>query len=346
MSVTGQNSSSLSDSIRLASYAQNSENFRSLNQLMWQIPLIGMTLTGGLWFGVSKTEASPLFQVCLLGLATVGNAGLLAVLQRLRYIMEQYLLWLKNFYPPSHVEVPGVGFFTRPYIVRRAFQIVLGLASIASFVLMSTTILNAGWFGESKSSRAIAFYERQAKDLAENYELIPFEQAHPLLFNELGAKPPKSILDVGAGSGRDVSWMAANGHSVVAVEPASSFRALASHLHPNTSVQWIDDRLPKLEKLTAQRFDWIILSAVWMHIHPMERPDALTRLKTLLTPAGKVYVTLRLGPPDSAREIYPVSVEELRDIGRPLGLKLQEFGEREDLLGRQDVKWRTVVLSQ
>ena len=33
-------------------YEQNCQTFRSLNQLMWQVPIIAMTVTGGLWFGV------------------------------------------------------------------------------------------------------------------------------------------------------------------------------------------------------------------------------------------------------------------------------------------------------
>ncbi|MCX8999993.1 methyltransferase domain-containing protein [Rhizobiaceae bacterium BDR2-2] len=338
--------SDLEEQKLLAAYNLNTESFRSLNQQMWQIPLIAMTLTGGLWFGVSKSEASPLFQISLLALAAVANLGLLVVLFRLRYVMQRHLDWLEAFNAAGFVGAPGAGFLTRPFMVRSIFQLLLFLAAVTSSVLMIGTMKSAGWIGDTSSSRAVAFYERQAKDLAENYELIPFEQAHPVLFNELGGKPPKAVLDVGAGTGRDVNWMAMNGHSVVAIEPAASFRALATHLHPNTSVHWIDDRLPKLDKLTSQRFDWIVLSAVWMHIHPKDRLQALARLKLLLTSAGKIYITLRLGPPDPAREIYPVTVEELRDLSRPLGLKLQEFGEREDLLGRSEIKWRTVVLSQ
>lgn len=331
----------------LASYSQNSESFRSLNQQMWQIPLISMTLTGGLWFGVSKADTSPLFQISLLALTAAANIGLLVILFRLRYVMQRHLDWLEAFNAAGFVGAPGTSFLTRPFVVRSTFQLLLFLAAITSLVLMVGTMVSAGWIGATSSSdRAVAFYERQAKDLAENYELIPFEQAHPILANELGGKPAKSILDIGAGTGRDANWIATNGHSVVAVEPAASFRALAARLHPNSSAQWIDDRLPKLEKLTTQRFDWIVLSAIWMHIHPKDRLEALSRLKVLLSPAGKIYLTLRLGPPDTAREIYPVTVEELRDLSRPLGLKVREFGEREDLLGRQDVKWRTVVLSQ
>ncbi|MGF9693787.1 class I SAM-dependent methyltransferase [Rhizobium sp. 0TCS1.26] len=305
-----------------------------------------MTLTGGLWFGVSKSETVPLFQVCLLALAAIANLGLLAVLFRLRYVMQRHLEWLETFNADGFVDAPGRGFLTRPFMVRSIFQMLLFLAAATSCVLMIGTMIGTGWIGDASSSRAVAFYERQAKDLAENYELIPFEHAHPLLFNELGGKPPMSILDVGAGTGRDVNWMAINGHSVIAVEPTASFRVLATHLHPNSPVQWVDDRLPKLEKMTVQRFDWIVLSAMWMHVHPKDRPAALTRLKTLLAPVGKIYITLRLGPPEPIREIYPVTVEELRNIGRPLGLELQEFGEREDLLGRSEIKWQTVVLSQ
>jgi hypothetical protein len=34
-------------------YEQNCEQMRSLNQIMWQVPIIAMTLTGGLWRAVA-----------------------------------------------------------------------------------------------------------------------------------------------------------------------------------------------------------------------------------------------------------------------------------------------------
>ena len=77
--------------MRQAAFQQNHLAFRSLNQQMWQIPLISMTLTGGLWFGVSRVEDFPLFQLALLLLAAAGNAALFVVILRLRFVMEQYL---------------------------------------------------------------------------------------------------------------------------------------------------------------------------------------------------------------------------------------------------------------
>jgi len=43
-----------------AAYEQNYQHFRSLNQIMWQIPVLATTLTGGLWFGVTKIEEDQL----------------------------------------------------------------------------------------------------------------------------------------------------------------------------------------------------------------------------------------------------------------------------------------------
>jgi len=40
-------------------YEQNYQQFRSFNQIMWQIPVLAMTLTDGLWFGVSTIDDKP-----------------------------------------------------------------------------------------------------------------------------------------------------------------------------------------------------------------------------------------------------------------------------------------------
>jgi hypothetical protein len=37
-------------------YEQNCEHMRSLNQIMWQVPMIAMTLTGGLWYAVATMK--------------------------------------------------------------------------------------------------------------------------------------------------------------------------------------------------------------------------------------------------------------------------------------------------
>jgi hypothetical protein len=81
-------------------YEQNCASFRSLNQLMWQVPLIAMSLTGGLWYGVSNISLHQKARLGLLILAAFANAALgLLVLPRVRRVMEGHLVKMRDFYP-------------------------------------------------------------------------------------------------------------------------------------------------------------------------------------------------------------------------------------------------------
>jgi SAM-dependent methyltransferase len=332
---------------RLAIYNQNAETFRALNALMWQTPLIGMTLTGGLWFGVAKAEATPLFQLLLLFLTATGDVALIAVLARLRYIVERYLDWLRAFDANGFVDAPGAGYWTKPVRVRSMFQIMLLLAAVASLALMVPPAQQLKIVPKWSSQGSISFYDRQAQDLADAYEMLPFEDAHPELLRRLRGKAPLRVLDVGTGTGRDAAWIAAAGHRVTGVEPSNGMLQLAKELHPQTPVAWVKDSLPALKNLRAgSQYDLIVLSAVWMHVHPSERDEALSRLNALRAPGGSVYMTLRSGPVEPDRQMWPTSVEELQRLAKVHGLKVQDLGEREDLLKRPGVTWRTVLLNE
>lgn len=125
---------SINDELRLAAYKHNHQHFRALNALMWQVPLIGVTLTGGLWFGVSRVTDSHFFQTLLLIMATIGDACLGIMMIRIRYIMGEYLVWIKNAYPDGCVEAPGNDLFTRSKIVRTLFQVMLFMAAFMSLI--------------------------------------------------------------------------------------------------------------------------------------------------------------------------------------------------------------------
>lgn len=58
-----------------------------------------------------------------------------------------------------------------------------------------------------------------ALDLVTRYEAIDPSKLHGWL-SGLIPRLPGTVLDVGAGSGRDAAWFASQGHDVVAVEPS------------------------------------------------------------------------------------------------------------------------------
>ena len=135
---------------------------------------------------------------------------------------------------------------------------------------------------------------------------------------------PATILDVGAGSGRDAAWLAAKSYEVIAVEPSANMRAAAARLHPEAKVHWISDTLPALGAVTRSglSFDLILLSAVWMHVPAGDRPRAFRKLINLLKPGGLIAITLRHGPAEPERAIHPVSLAEVEALVRNHGALL------------------------
>ena len=114
------------DPLSLAAYNQNFENIRALNTLMWRIPLIAMTLTGGLWFGVSnvpKEGGLSLLRIALLGVAAVGDLLLILVLERLRHIIGEYLSWLEDANFRSYAAATSTRWFNSSKSVKFSFPL-------------------------------------------------------------------------------------------------------------------------------------------------------------------------------------------------------------------------------
>lgn len=80
-------------------FEQNSEHLRSLNGLMWQVPLIAMTLTGGLWYGIAQLQPQSIVVLGLLILAITTDFLLIIVMQRMRFIFSKILDKTREFHP-------------------------------------------------------------------------------------------------------------------------------------------------------------------------------------------------------------------------------------------------------
>jgi SAM-dependent methyltransferase len=192
---------------------------------------------------------------------------------------------------------------------------------------------------------SIPHYEQHAVRLVEQYESLAFQDVHADLIDLLPV-PGATVLDVGAGSGRDAAWFAANGYEVVAVEPSDAMLAQARARHPSGRIRWLSDSLPDLAKVRrlGLSFDLILLSAVWMHVPPAARQRALRKLATLLAPKGRIAISLRLGTPDAERAMHAVSLPELANLAQQFGLRFVRTTDSQDKLGRAEVSWTNVVL--
>jgi SAM-dependent methyltransferase len=193
-------------------------------------------------------------------------------------------------------------------------------------------IESGGYFGESASA------------FSAQYEAIPFAVVHKHWISHLPV-PPGRIVDIGAGSGRDAAALADMGFNVVAVEPSPSMLEIARVNHRQANIHWINDSLPDLESLfrRAFAFDFLLLSAVWMHLDGGERVLAMQNLWKLGVPGSKAIITIR-HPADFHRRMFEVATEETVALAGEVGFQVLVTLDHQDQLGRVGVTWSLLVL--
>lgn len=173
------------------------------------------------------------------------------------------------------------------------------------------------------TARVVAGYERAAATLIPRYEAFSTPGLlEPVL--HLLPPAPRSVLDVGAGTGRDAAWFARHGARVLAVEPVGPFRRAGRSMHPSDRIIWVDDTLPSLDRVPAgaSGFDVILLNGVWHHLAPSARGAAIVSLRERLALSGLLVVSLRHGPAPSQRPGFDVSADHTAAAFDQLGLSL------------------------
>ncbi|MHC3824060.1 class I SAM-dependent methyltransferase [Pseudomonas sp. G3-19] len=199
----------------------------------------------------------------------------------------------------------------------------------------------------SKNSTTWASYDSESSKYFDDYNKLFFSNVHRQFIKFLPENTDAKILDLGSGSGRDALSLARRGYQVTAIEPSVNMLALARKKNSHKNIRWVNDCLPNLFSLNQNTFDFVLLSAVWMHIKPDEREIALKRISDLLKDGGRLAITLRIGPPDTTRMMYPVSEAEIFEKSKKTNLG-PIFTSRvtKDSLNRDEITWRKIVLQK
>lgn len=193
-------------------------------------------------------------------------------------------------------------------------------------------------------------YAEEAESLIPRYEGVSVVEKYKTVLHLLPARGSK-VLDIGAGTGVDAAWFAANGHNVLAVEPTKALREAGARLHPSSQIEWLDDSLPSLEETRKhkKKFDLILVTAVWMHLAEGERQKAMANVAALLEQEAFLILTLRQGPAPTNRRVFEVTAEETIELAQQSGLRncLYEQTQSIQLLNRQaGVMWSWVAFQK
>ncbi len=199
----------------------------------------------------------------------------------------------------------------------------------------------------SKNSTTWASYDSESTKYFDDYSKLYFSNVHRQLIKFLPTNTEAKVLDIGCGSGRDALSLARRGYRVTAVEPSNKMLALAQKKNNHQNITWINDWLPNLLTLNSNTYDFVLMSAVWMHIAPHEREISLKRIGDLLKVGKHLAITLRIGTPDTTRIMYPVSVEELLKQSDKYNLKpIYISRETKDSLSRKEIIWKKIVFAK
>ena len=188
----------------------------------------------------------------------------------------------------------------------------------------------------------ITGYQNGIEQFVQLNESVDFYKLHECILH-LVPKSKSSILDLGAGSGRDAAALAGMGHNVIAIDPMTEFLKAAEIIHSSSKIQWVNDSLPKLVSFSpsTESFDFILCHGVWQHLNEDERSIALERISQLLKPRGLFALALRHGPAGLGTYCFPASVDKtIVDAGRSnLNLVLNLREQSSVIANKPGVTW-------
>jgi len=190
-------------------------------------------------------------------------------------------------------------------------------------------------------------YAEEAEALVKRYESLAFADVHRRVLHLIPTAPCR-VLDIGSGTGRDAAAFAAMGHRVVAVEPTAELRTRAMALHPSSLIEWLDDSLPDLARLVTRgdKFDVVMLTAVWMHLDEQQRQRAMPNVASLVQRDGVMIMWLRYGPVPKGRRMFAVSADETVRLAGSEGLRVVVKGEARASTRQVGVSWTRLAFSK
>jgi SAM-dependent methyltransferase len=135
------------------------------------------------------------------------------------------------------------------------------------------------------SQVTIMHYERAARAYWEGTQNHDVGQNHAALLEAIESDPPYTILDLGCGPGRDLSYFQSLGHKAVGLEGSKKFVDMARR-HSTCEILHQDFLAMALPE---GYFDGVFANASLFHVPRQELPRVLRELSEALKPGGVLF---------------------------------------------------------
>ncbi|WP_206750298.1 class I SAM-dependent methyltransferase [Aliidiomarina minuta] len=192
------------------------------------------------------------------------------------------------------------------------------------------------------------YYREHAREVFERYEAV--EQSSIAAHFLSSLQPNSRVIDVGAGSGRDLRKLMELGFDAYGAEPADELRQLAIDKHPQLKDRLFAGSLPG-GLTTYRKYDAVVCSAVLMHIPPNQLFDAILALRDALNEQGRLLISIPATRPDidenhrdhNGRLFSPVTPDQLKLLCKRLAFECIAEHINDDALGRSETTWHTLL---
>jgi SAM-dependent methyltransferase len=145
---------------------------------------------------------------------------------------------------------------------------------------------------EALSRRTLAHYDASAESFREGTRDHDVSQNYAAFLREVGGQPPRVLLDLGCGPGRDLAYFKSLGHEAVGLDGAAAFVQMARE---STGCEVLHQSFLAMT-LPAGRFHGIFANASLFHVPTQELPRVLGELRDALAPAGVLFSSNPHGP--------------------------------------------------
>ena len=200
-------------------------------------------------------------------------------------------------------------------------------------------------------SQTVSYYSTNAIHLANRYDGIVSSLSHHF---ETSFHPNSKLLDIGCGSGRDLSILHTLGHDCYGIDPTPEFVTLAQQAHPELLGRIANGCLPELSPPFHGEFDGVLCSAVLMHIAVEDLESSANAIKNCLKNGGRLLYSVPTKRLDvvaedrdaNGRLFIPNQSQRLLAIFENIGFVELKTWANADSFGRDAVEWESVLLER
>ncbi|MBT5934392.1 bifunctional 2-polyprenyl-6-hydroxyphenol methylase/3-demethylubiquinol 3-O-methyltransferase UbiG [Sulfurimonas sp.] len=192
--------------------------------------------------------------------------------------------------------------------------------------------------------RTVEYYDKNSLTLIKRYDSADMSLLYQVLLKYI---PKKSIvLDIGFGSGRDLSFLNNEGYDIWGIDPSNNFVMNAKKRFPSIQNHFLQAAVPFDANTIGsdKKFDAIVCIAMWMHLNRDTYADSVASIVSVAKSNATVVISYSEGSRvDDERCFEEVDLKYMNKLFKDNGFTLVETIVNGDSLNRNSLSWVTVV---